>query len=202
MTTLGLYHPGRSLLHRAPAGLKLAALVVAIVALTLVVRRPWQLAPAVAAVALLFAAARLPARIVAAQLRPLVPMLVAIGAFQWIFTGWQRALVVCGVLALSMALAALVTLTTRVTAMLDVTVRALGPLRRVGVNPDRVGLVLAMAIRCIPLITELVRSVTEARKARGLGFSLRALAVPVVVGALRSADAMGDALAARGVDDD
>lgn len=202
MTTLGLYHPGRSLLHRAPAGLKLAALVVAIVALTLVVRRPWQLAPAVAAVALLFAAARLPARIVAAQLRPLVPMLVAIGAFQWIFTGWRRALVVCGVLALSMALAALVTLTTRVTEMLDVTVRALGPLRRVGVNPDRVGLVLAMAIRCIPLITELVRSVTEARKARGLGFSLRALAVPVVVGALRSADAMGDALAARGVDDD
>ncbi|MDG3010909.1 energy-coupling factor transporter transmembrane protein EcfT [Rhodococcus sp. D2-41] len=202
MTTLGLYHPGRSLLHRTPAGLKLAALVVAIVALTLVVRRPWQLAPAAAVITLLFAAARLPARLVAAQLRPLVPMLVVIGAFQWIFTGWRRALVVCGVLALSMALASLVTLTTRVTEMLDVTVRVLGPLRRVGVNPDRVGLVLAMAIRCIPLITELVRSVTEARKARGLGFSLRALAVPVVVGALRSADAMGDALAARGVDDD
>jgi biotin transport system permease protein len=77
----------------------------------------------------------------------------------------------------------------------------LAPLRRFGVNPERVGLVLAMTLRCIPLLSGLVSDVTEARKARGLGFSLRALAVPVVVGALRTADAMGEALAARGVDD-
>ena len=62
-------------------------------------------------------------------------------------------------------------------------------------------LVLAMTIRCIPLLAGVVAEVTEARRARGLGFSLRALAVPVVIGALRTADAMGEALAARGVDD-
>ena len=51
------------------------------------------------------------------------------------------------------------------------------------------------------LLVDIVRAVSEARKARGAGFSLRAMAAPAVVRALRSADAMGDALIARGVDD-
>ncbi|MFD4182779.1 energy-coupling factor transporter transmembrane component T family protein [Rhodococcus sp. NPDC058514] len=201
MTTLGIYHPGTSLLHRAPAGAKLAGLVVALIALTVAVRAPWQLIPAALLVAAGFVLARIPPRLALGQLRPALWMLLFIGAFQVIFTGWRRALVVCGVLLLSLALAALITLTTKVMDMLDSLQRILAPLRRFGVNPDRVGLVLAMTLRCIPLLSGLVSDVTEARKARGLGFSLRALAVPVVVGALRTADAMGEALAARGVDD-
>lgn len=201
MTTLGIYHPGTSILHRSPAGAKLSALVVALIALTAAVRSPWQLIPAALLVTAGFAAARIPWRLALAQLRPALWMLLFVGAFQVVFTGWRRALVVCGVLLLSVALAALVTLTTKVLDMLDAVQRNLAPLKRFGVNPDRVGLVLAMTIRCIPLLSGLVSDVTEARKARGLGFSLRALAVPVVVGALRTADAMGEALAARGVDD-
>ncbi|GAA4476652.1 energy-coupling factor transporter transmembrane protein EcfT [Rhodococcus olei] len=198
---LGLYHPGRSVLHRLPAGAKLAGLVLALIALAAVVRTPWQLVPAAAVVTAGFAAARIPLRVAVAQLRPVIWMLAFIAVFQVVFTGWRRAAVVCGVLLLSVALAALVSLTTRVLDMLDALHRVLGPLRRFGVDPDRVGLVLAMTIRCIPLLAGLVGEVTEARKARGLGFSLRALAVPVVIGALRTADAMGEALAARGVDD-
>ena len=59
---------------------------------------------------------------------------------------------VCGSLLLTVAIAALVTLTTRVTEMLDVCQRLLRPLRRFGVDPDRAGLVLALTIRCIPLL--------------------------------------------------
>jgi biotin transport system permease protein len=102
---------------------------------------------------------------------------------------------------LTVAIASLVTLTTRVSEMLDVCQRLLRPFRRFGVDPDRVGLVLALAIRCIPLLVDIVSAVSDARKARGKGFSLRAMAAPAVVRALRSADAMGDALIARGVDD-
>ena len=58
-----------------------------------------------------------------------------------------------------------------------------------------------MTIRCIPLLTGIVDEVAQARKARGLGLLVRALMAPSVVRALRSADAMGDALIARGVDD-
>ncbi|MFF0814109.1 energy-coupling factor transporter transmembrane component T family protein [Rhodococcus sp. NPDC003318] len=201
MTTLGLYRPGHSVLHRLPAGVKLGALVLALVALAALVRTPRDLIPATVAVLAGFAVARIPPRVVLAQLRPVFWMLAFIAAFQIVFTGWRRALVVCGVLLLSVAIAALVSLTTRVLDMVDALHRILGPLRRFGVDPDRVGLVLAMTIRCIPLLAGLVAQVTEARRARGLSFSVRALAVPVVIGALRTADAMGEALAARGVDD-
>ncbi|MCA1007957.1 energy-coupling factor transporter transmembrane protein EcfT [Rhodococcus hoagii] len=201
MTTLGLYTPGSSLLHRLPPGFKLVAMVLAIGAGTILVRQPWHLIPALAAVAALYAIARIPVRVALAQLRPLLWALIFIGVFQVIFTGWARATVVCGTIVLAVSLAALVTLTTRVTDMLDTVSRALRPLRRVGVNPERAGLVLAMTLRCIPLLTAIVQQVSDARKARGLGFSLRALAVPAVVSALMTAEAMGDALAARGVDD-
>lgn len=201
MTTLGLYVPGTSLLHRLSPGPKLIAMVVAILAVTILVRQPWQLVPVVAVVALAYAVARIPFRVALAQLRPLLWVLLFIAAFQVLFTGWARAVVVCGTILVAFALAALVTLTTRVSDMLETISRALRPLRRVGVDPARAGLVLAMTLRCIPLLTGIVQQVSDARKARGLGFSLRALAVPVVVSALMTAEAMGDALAARGIDD-
>ncbi|WP_137873135.1 energy-coupling factor transporter transmembrane protein EcfT [Rhodococcus sp. Q] len=201
MTMLGQYVPGASLVHRMPPIAKLAILVVALLTMAIAVRQPWHLVPAAALTVIAYGLSRIGPRAALNQLRPAVWMLLFVGAFQWLFTGWQRALVVCGVLGLSVAWAALVSLTTRVLDMLDAIHTLLGPLRRFGVNTDRVGLVLAMTIRCIPLISGLVADVTEARKARGLGFSIRALAVPVVIGALRTADAMGEALAARGVDD-
>ncbi|MEU5840441.1 energy-coupling factor transporter transmembrane protein EcfT [Rhodococcus sp. NPDC047139] len=201
MNTFGLYHPGDSVLHRLPAGVKLLAAAAIILALTLWIRQPWQVLPSLGLTVLAYAAARIPPRLAAVQLRPLVWMLGVVAVFQMLVAGWERAVVICGSLLVAVALAALVTLTTRTTEMLDAIVRAARPLARVGVDPDRVGLVLVMTVRAIPLLATVVTRVTEARKARGLGFSLRALVVPVVVGALRTAEAMGEALAARGVDD-
>lgn len=200
MTPIGLYHPGTSLLHRMSAGWKLLGLTVAVIVIVLLTT-PWQLGIAALVLAGGFALARIPLRVAWAQLWPMRWFLLFIAVFQVIFTGPERAVMVVGVLLLTVAVASLVTLTTRVTDMLDVCRRLLGPLRRFGVDPDRVGLVLALTIRCIPLMVDIVRAVSEARKARGGGFSLRAMAAPVVVRALRSADALGDALIARGVDD-
>ncbi|ORI23931.1 energy-coupling factor transporter transmembrane protein EcfT [Rhodococcus sp. 1168] len=199
---IGLYRPGTSFLHRLPAGVKLLLLITSIVAATVVVRTPIQVGIVAALVAALFFLARIPVKVALAQLRPIIWMLLIIGIFQVIITSPARAVVVCGVLLISVALAALVTLTTRVTDMLDTVTRALGPLRRFGVDPDRIGLMLALAIRCIPILATIVHEVAEARKARGLQWSMTALVTPVLVRALRTADAMGDALVARGVDDD
>ncbi len=197
---IGLYQPGTSLLHRMPAGGKLLAMLLAIVGIVLL-NAPWQLGVASLVVVAGFALARIPARVAWSQLWPMRWFLLFIAIFQVIFTGWDRALMTCGTLLLTVAIAALITLTTRVTEMLDVCQRLLRPLRRFGVDPDRAGLVLALTIRCIPLMVEIVGAVSQARKARGAGFSLRALVVPSVVRALRRADAIGDALTARGVDD-
>ncbi|WP_378740036.1 energy-coupling factor transporter transmembrane component T family protein [Nocardia brasiliensis] len=199
---IGLYRPGDSLLHRLPAGVKLLLLIVSIVAATVFVHSPIQVGIVGVLVAGLFALARIPVKVAVAQLRPVVWMLLIIAVFQVLITSPARAVVVCGVLLISVALAALVTLTTRVTDLLDTVTRALGPLRKLGVDPDRVGLVLALAIRCVPLLAGIVHEVGEARRARGLQWSMTALATPVLVRALRTADAMGDALAARGVDDE
>ncbi|MGY2031516.1 energy-coupling factor transporter transmembrane component T family protein [Nocardia gipuzkoensis] len=199
---IGLYRPGNSLLHRIPAGAKLVLLLVSIVAGTVFVRTPVQVLVAATAVAGLFAAAGIPWRVALAQLRPLAWMVLLIAAFQVLITSPARAAVVCGVLVISVALAALFTLTTRVTDMLDAVTRWLGPLRRAGIDPERIGLLLALAIRCVPLLAGIVHDVAEARRARGLEWSMTALVTPVLVRALRTADAMGEALAARGVDDD
>ena len=198
---IGLYRPGNSLLHRLPAGTKLLLLLASIILATIFARTPVHVGAVAIVVAGLFVVARIPLKLAAAQLRPVLWMVLIIGVFQVIITDWQRAVVVCGVLVISVALAALVTLTTRVTDMLDTVTRALGPLRRFGVDPDRIGLMLALAIRCIPVLATIVHEVSEARKARGLQWSMTALATPVLVRALRTADAMGDALVARGVDD-
>lgn len=199
---IGLYRPGSSLLHRMPAGVKLLLLLLTIIAATLFARTPVAVGAVALAVAALFAVARIPVKVALAQLRPVLWMMLIIGIFQLIITSPTRAIVVCGVLMISVALAALVTLTTRVTDMLDTVTRVLQPLRRFGVDPDRIGLMLALAIRCIPILATIVHEVSEARKARGLQWSMTALVTPVLVRALRTADAMGDALIARGVDDD
>jgi len=199
---IGLYQPGDSLLHRLPAGAKLLLLLAAIVAVTVVVRAPLAVAIAAAVVAGLFAVAGIGWRVALAQLRPVVWMLAVVAVFQVLLTSPERAVVVCGALLLSVALAALVTLTTRVSDMLDAVTHGLGPLRRFGVDPERIGLLLALAIRCVPLLTGIVHEVAEARRARGLEWSMTALVTPTLVRALRTADAMGEALAARGADDD
>ena len=98
--------------------------------------------------------------------------------------------------------AALVTLTTPMQDLLDALVGLLRPLRRVGVDPERVGLVLALAIRSVPVIAALAREVREARAARGAPALACARSPSRWSSArVRHADRLGEALAARGVGD-
>lgn len=197
---IGLYHPGSSVLHRLPAGPKLLLMLAAIIGLFWL-RQPWQLGAAAVVVAIGYVVARIPLRLAAAQLWPLRYVVVVVAILQILLSDWRSAVAVCGTLIIGVAIAALVTLTTRVSAMLDAVTAAMRPLRRFGADPDRTGLVLAMTIRCIPLMVDIIHAVSEARMARGVGFSVKAVAAPAVVRALRSADALGDALIARGLDD-
>lgn len=200
MTALGLYRPGTSPLHRAPGGLKLLLLLLAGVGVVLL-HRPWPVLAALVAVVLCYAVAGLSPRVALAQLRPLVWVGAVTALFQLVVAGWERAVVVVGVLAVLVLLAALVTLTTRTTELVDAVVAGCRPLRPLGVDAERVGLVLALGVRCVPVVVALAGEVRDAQRARGLAASPRAFAVPLIVRSLRHADALGDALAARGVDD-
>lgn len=196
----GLFRPGTSVLHRAGAGTKLlllAALTTAVVA----VRSPASVGAGALLVVAAYALARLGPRAAAAQVWPLRWVVVALVPFQWWTAGWQAAVVVVGTLVVTVAGAGLVTLTTRVSEMLDVLERALWPLRHVGVSAERVALVLALAIRAVPVLAATYGQARDARRARGLERSPRALLVPLVIRTVRHADRLGEALVARGVDD-
>ncbi len=200
MNALGLYLPGTSVVHRTPVGLKLCLMALAGVG-SVFLATPLQVGAALLVVALLYALARLSWRVALAQLRPLLWIGLFTAGFHVVVNGWQRAVVVVGVLAALVLLAALVTLTTRTTDMVDTVVRGLRPLRRVGVDPERVGLMLTLGIRCVPVVVGLAEEVRDAQRARGLMASPRAFVVPLIVRSLRHADALGDALVARGVED-
>jgi len=197
---LGLYVPGSSPLHRLPAGAKLLGLVAAAIA-THWISTPTRVGLAALVVVVLYVVARIPLRVVGDQARPMFLFAVVLGAFQLVVAGWRTAVVVVGVLVLLMLLATLVTLTTKTSALLETVVRATRPLGGIGIDPERIGLVLALGIRSVAVILNLAAEIREAQWARGVRLGGRTFAVPLLVRSLRHADALGEALAARGVDD-
>ena len=196
----GAYLPCDSPVHRAPAGLKLALLAVGLLLLALL-PSPAAVAAGAGVVLALAALARVGFRALTAQVRPVLWVLVPVAALQVWLSGPVRALAVVGGVLVAVAAAGLVTLTTRTEALLDALVAALRPLRRAGVDPERVALVLALAVRSVPVVAGRAGGVQQARAARGAQRSLRAFAVPFVIRSLRHADRLGEALEARGVDD-
>lgn len=196
---IGAYRPGSSVLHRLGAGAKLAGLATSVIVVALLPEW-WMLLIALGVALLGFVVAAIPPRAVVAQLVPVLWILLIAAPLNALFSGWESALVMSLRVTVCVALAALATLTTRVSAILDAVRTGLRPFGR-RVDPERVGIVLAMTIRAVPLMAEIVRAVLDARRARGADGSLRAVAVPVVVRSLQTADAMGEALVARGFDD-
>lgn len=195
-----LYLPGTSPVHRVGAGAKLLVLLATGLVLALW-RSPWQVALAIVLVLTLYAVARVPLPALLRQVRALAWVAVPLLVVQALLASWQVGVGVVGSFVALVLLAGLVTLTTRTTAMVDVVVRAVGWVRRFGVDPDRVGLVLALGIRSVHVVLGLAQEVREAQHARGLRSSPRAFAVPLIVRSLRHADRLGEALSARGVDD-
>lgn len=199
MSDLGLFVPGDSLIHRVPAWVKLLTLI-AIGVCSILLSSVATVIIALALSFVLYAVAGFGPGTALRQVRPLMWFLVFIVIVQAWTRGWQSAVVVAGVICLLVMIAALVTLTTRTSELADAVVAACRPLRPFGVDPDRVGLLIALGIRAVPIVSGFAREVRDAQRARGLGASPRAFAAPLLVRALRHADAMGDALIARGVE--
>jgi biotin transport system permease protein len=201
---LGLYQPGDSVLHRLPASVKLAVLLV-LGACSFLLDRAWEGGTAVVVALALYPVAGLGPRLVWTQVKPLVLLLVVLGGFHALVNGVDRALLVVSVVLALVLLAGLVTLTTRTTEIVDVVVRLAGPLRGplrlVGLDPERLGLLVALSIRAVPVVAGLAGEVRDAQRARGLESDPRAFAVPLIIRSIRHADAVGEALVARGLDD-
>jgi len=87
-------------------------------------------------------------------------------------------------------------------------VRLARPLERLHVPIDEIGLVVTLAMRFVPLLQLEVRTIVEAQVARGVPFAtgglvarsrnLVSVLVPALTGAIRRADLLATAMAARG----
>lgn len=196
---LSLYRPGGGWLHRMPAGPKLVflALVAAVLA---ALPSTWGSAlTAVGAACLLYIASGVGAAELLRQTWALRGIVVVTAAGQLLFLGPESAVANTARVVAALLVAALVPLTTPVAAMLDALERGFEPLRRVGVDPARLALLWTIALTTIPVLARLATEVRDAQRARGLRPSLARGAMPFLVLALRHADDLGDALAARGI---
>ncbi|MBM9468593.1 energy-coupling factor transporter transmembrane component T family protein [Nakamurella leprariae] len=197
---LGLYRPGRTLLHRLPAGAKLLGLLVFGV-VAVVLSGPWTAVAVLAAAAALAAWSGMGLRVLLHTLRGLLLIAVLLGAFQAWQRGWPAAVEsVADLVALVLA-ATVLTATTPLDALLDTLTRLLRPARRVGVDPELVALACSLMIRAVPMTLDLAGQTRQAAVARGLQRNPRALVTPMVVRVAAQARATGEALQARGIGD-
>lgn len=195
---IALYAPGNGILHRLPAGAKLAGL--ALVAMALSLSRPGVAGTFVvlAVVSALYPAARLPWRLLARAWWRLRWLAVVLGAALWVFVSAGAAVEGVGRIVALVLLADLVTRSTRMGDLLDVLQTLLRPLRRIGVDPDAVALTVSLTIAMVPVVAGLAAQVRDAQRARGIRPGPRT-ALPLLVLTMRHADDVGDALAARGL---
>ncbi len=191
---------GDSWLHRARAGVKLGGLV-AFSAICVAFRSVPVVCAAAVVVAVLYAVSGVGWIGLRRQVRPVLWFVVFLVPFHALASGWLEMVAFVGLLVVTVAAAGLVTETTRVSDMLDALTTAMRPLRVIGVDPQRVALVLSMTIRGIPVVHGIVAETRDARRARGLDRSTKALVTPVVIRTIRHAERTGEAMAARGFDD-
>jgi biotin transport system permease protein len=196
---ISLYLPGTSPLHRMPTGPKLVVFSAVALVLSLLPAAAWTIMTAYAVVAVAYFLSQVGVREFGRQLFAIRWVVVIMLVPQLIFLTPLAAVTITSRVLAVILLAALVTLTTRVPDLLDATERALGPLRRFGVDPNTIGLLLALTITAIPVIRGFASTIREAQRARGVRMRLGTFVVPLLVMSLKHADDIADALTSRGV---
>lgn len=198
---VGVHRPGTTLLHRLPVGPKLAGLAAFSLAIVLV-RDLWAAVGFFLAALTLALAADVGLRRLLRGTRAALVAAVLVAALQWWVDGPAKAgESLLDLLALALAALA-VSATTPVNGILDALVRWVSPLRRTGVDPERVALAIGLAVQALPGTVALALETRDAARARGLGRHPRAYLTPFVIRVVARAHETGDALHARGIGDE
>ena len=195
-----VYKAGNSWLHRIPAGRKLLALTLLLLAISIWGRGAIALGAGAVLCQLAFLAAGFGIAGFARQIWAMRWLLLVMLVPGLIFLPWQTALNNTARLVECVLLASVFSFTTKTADLLKTIERAATPLRRVGVNPASIGLVLTMTISSIPLILKFAGNVREAQMARGVQPNIVRTTVPLLVASLKHSDDFAEALMARGVE--
>ncbi|GAA4667442.1 hypothetical protein GCM10023262_16000 [Bartonella pachyuromydis] len=132
----------------------------------------------------------------------MILLLVLLFVFQTVFSSWLTGVEVILRLVILFSLSSFISFTTKVSDMVGSIEAGLQPFRCFGINPSKVSMVISMAIRFIPLLSEKFNEVREAQQARGLNTNIVALSVPLIIRTIRMASEVAEALEARCYDTD
>jgi len=195
---LTLTSPVETALHRLPAGGKLAALAAATL-LIWPLQSPVPAAAALISIALIYIA--LGRRFAAhglRMLRPLWPFLLILGFWNGWTGEWAAGLALGARMVAAVAMANLVTMTTRLDDLIGVVEGLTAPLARLGLSPKVLAVSVALVVRFTPVLMDKVAQLVQAWRARsGSRVNWRVL-LPAVLIALDDADHVAEALRARG----
>lgn len=195
---LTLTSPCEIALHRLPAGAKLALLAALTLGLMALTDLRLIALASVATALLYLAQGRAFAAFGARMLRPLWPFLVVLAIWHGVTGELARGAAIGLRLLSAVALANLVTMTTRLDDLIAVLERLAQPLARLGLKPRVLALALALAIRFTPVLLDKTRVLMQAWRARSPRRPGWRVVLPVLLIALDDADHVSDALRARG----
>jgi len=195
---ISLTSPVRTRAHDWPAGAKLAGLCLATLGLFFSADPLVHLAALVAVLALYAAPGAQFLRTGLRSLWMLWPFVLVVAVFHLIDGSAGQGAVIVMRLVTAVALANLVTMTTRLSDMIAVVRWLTTPLRRLGLKTRALEIAMALVIRMTPVLLDKGAALTESWRARSPRRPNWRIVLPFTLLALDDADHISDALRARG----
>lgn len=222
--TIGQHFPGNSLVHRFDPRLKLVLTILYIV-LLFAASNPLGLALSLIFLAVMYAVAKIPFKLILKSLKPIFPIIVFTAVLNLFFVSGEgdpvfklgfltvyaegiryAVLMAVRVMAL-IAGTSLLTYTTSPIVLTDAIEQLLKPLGRLHFPVHELAMMMSIALRFIPTLIEETDKIMSAQKARGAdlesgGLMQRARAlipilIPLFVSAFRRADELALAMECR-----
>ena len=220
--TLGQYFPGRSALHRMDPRMKLL-LTIGYIVMLFLVRNPAGFALCAVFLAAAYLVARIPMKMIAKSIRPILPIILFTGLLNlffiegdpifswWIFKLTKQGIYTSVTMAVRIVLliagSSLLTYTTSPIALTDAIERLLSPLRAVHFPAHELAMMMSIALRFIPTLIEETDKIMSAQKARGADLesgsllqrakALIPIMIPLFISAFRRADELAVAMECR-----
>ncbi len=221
--TLGQFFPGNTFVHRLDPRTKILLVVIYIAAL-FTAKSYLSYGLVIAFLAVSVAVSKIRLKALFKGLKPLIIIILLTGVLNilytrgehvlvsfWVFTiTWEGVRTAAFMILRIMLLVAgtfLLTYTTSPIALTDGLERLLKPLKAIRVPVHELSMMMSIALRFIPTLTEETDKIMSAQKARGADFetggllkrtkALLPILVPLFVGAFRRADELATAMEAR-----
>lgn len=220
--TIGQYFPGKSVVHKMDARMKIILVILFIVALFLS-ENFISLALVVAVLAVIISVSGIPFKTIGKSLKPLWMIivltavinlfygsgdpLVEFGIFKITLDGILKAIFMSFRISLLVVAGSMLTYTTSPTELTDAIERLFKPLKYIKIDVHTIAMIMTIALRFIPTLVEEIDKITAAQKSRGADMEsgnvvkrIKALVpviIPLFISSFRRAKELADAMECR-----